>query len=83
MAGAILGALYGARAAEALSIGGNGNLQHGWLPVDLVSGLENGERGKSYALELAAKLAELDLKSFIDMPCEEGEVCQERVLQVD
>ena len=32
-----------------------------WLPAGLVAGLEDGERGKSYALKLAEQLASLDI----------------------
>mmetsp|Transcript_34061 Transcript_34061/g.43939 ORF Transcript_34061/g.43939 Transcript_34061/m.43939 type:complete len:423 (-) Transcript_34061:101-1369(-) len=51
MAGAILGALYG--------IDNNGG--GGIFPDHLVTGLENGDRGKDHALNLATQLCSLDL----------------------
>lgn len=54
MVGALCGALYGFDSSS-------------WLPQRLVQGLENDERGRDYALEVATKLAGLDLRSRDDI----------------
>lgn len=51
MVGAIVGALHG---------------KEGWMPRKLFDGLENGERGRDYALGLAKELAALDLTGYIE-----------------
>jgi hypothetical protein len=41
--------------------GGGAKIEHGWLPSHLINDLENGERGRDYAIQLATRLCDLDL----------------------
>jgi hypothetical protein len=40
---------------------GGAKIEHGWLPSHLINDLENGERGRDYAIQLATRLCDLDL----------------------
>lgn len=60
MVGAIVGALHGLPCSEGASGGACC-----WIAPHLIDGLENGERGRDYALQLAQRLCELDETKII------------------
>lgn len=61
MAGAIVGALHGLQGSGGSSEENGDSGSGGWIATHLIDELENGERGRDYAMQLAERLCELDL----------------------